>query len=99
MIEHSSGGRGIVYRLSRCAAAILNQAATDDMTRRLDREAIKVRILTLFKDRPLRNAEIRAFTDLDRQQVTALLKELEQDGQVRVEGHGAGARWHLGSGN
>ena len=63
IIEHS----GRVYRLSRRAAAILNQATTYDMTRRLDREAIKVRILTLLRDRPLRNAEIRAFTDLDRQ--------------------------------
>ena len=85
------------YRLSRRAAAILNEGVTYDMTRRLDKEAIKVRILSLLKDRPLRNAEIRAFTDLERQQVTVVLKELEAEGQVRLKGKGAGARWHLTS--
>lgn len=62
---------------------------------RLDREAIKVRILSLLKDQPLRNAEIRAFTDLERQQVTAILKALKFEGQVFLDGRGAGARWHL----
>jgi ATP-dependent DNA helicase RecG len=97
MLEHSGTGRGTTYRLSRRAAAILNEGVTYDMTRRLDKEAIKVRILSLLKDRPLRNAEIRAFTDLERQQVTAVLKELETEGQVRLKGKGAGARWHLTS--
>jgi len=46
-------------------------------------------------DRPLRNAEIRAFTDLERQQVTAILKALKSEGQVFLDGRGAGARWHL----
>lgn len=40
-------------------------------------------------------AEIRAFTDLERQQVTALLKELEKDGLILLDSHGAGARWRL----
>ncbi len=95
MIEHSGGGRGTVYRLSRRAAAILNKGAAYDITRRLDKEAIKVRILTLLKDQSLTNTDIRAFTDLERQQVTALLKELEKDGLITVRGHGAGARWRL----
>lgn len=95
MFEHSGSGRGTIYRLSRQAAAILNQGPAYDMTRRLDKEAIKVRILTLLKGRPLKNAEIRAFTDLGRQQVTALLKELENEGQINLDGRGAGARWHL----
>ncbi len=98
MLEHSGTGRGTIYRLSRRASAILNEGATYDMTRRLDREAIKIRILTLLKDRPLRNAEIRAFTDLERQQVTAILKDLESEGQVSLAGKGAGARWHLAKG-
>lgn len=72
MIEHS----GRVYRLSRRAAAILNQATTYDMTRGLGRGAIKVRILTLLEDRPLRTDEIRAYTDLDRQQTYRILREL-----------------------
>jgi len=95
MLEHSGTGRGTIYRLSRRASAILNESVAYDMTRRLDREAIKVRILSLLKDRPLRNAEIRAFTDLKRQQVTVVLKDLESEGQVFLDGKGAGARWHL----
>ena len=94
VLEHSGTGRGTTYRLSRRAAATLNEGATYDMTRRLDKEAIKVRILSLLKDRPLRNSEIRAFTDLERQQVTAILKELEAEGQVYLKGKGTGARWH-----
>jgi ATP-dependent DNA helicase RecG len=95
MLEHSGSGRGMTYRLSRRASAILNEGVTYDMTRRLDREANKVRILSLLKDRPLRNAEIRAFTDLERQQVTAILKALKFEGLVFLDGRGAGARWHL----
>ena len=45
MLEHSGSGRGMTYRLSRRASAILNEGVAYDMTRRLDREAIKVRIL------------------------------------------------------
>jgi ATP-dependent DNA helicase RecG len=73
----------------------LNKGTAYDLTRRLDKEAIKVRILTLLKDRPLKNAEIREFTDLERQQVTSLLKDLEDEGQIVLDGHGAGARWQL----
>jgi len=53
---------------------------------RLDREAIKVRILSLLKDRPLRNADIRNFTDLGSQQVYRIMKELESYDLVYQEG-------------
>ncbi|MCL5808485.1 MAG: putative DNA binding domain-containing protein [Deltaproteobacteria bacterium] len=95
MLEHSGTGRGAVYRLSRRASAILNEGVAYDMTRRLDREAIKVRILSLLKDRPLRNADIRNFTDLGRQQVYRIMKELESDNLIYQEGHGQTALWHL----
>lgn len=94
VIEHTGSGSGKRYRLSRRAAAILNETTTYDLTRRLDKEAIKVRILTLLKDRPLRNQEVRAFTDLDRQQVTAIMQELEDEGLARLQGFGAGAQWY-----
>ena len=94
MLEHSGTGRGTVYRLSRRSAAILSDGATYDMTRRLDREAIKVRILSLIKERPLRNEDIRKFTDLGRQQVYRILKELESEELVYQQGHGQSALWH-----
>lgn len=95
VVEHSGTGRGTIYRLSRRASAILNESVTYDMTRRLDREAIKVRILSLLKDRPLRNSEIRDFTDLDRQQVYRVMKELERDNLILQIGYGQSAKWHL----
>jgi ATP-dependent DNA helicase RecG len=95
VVEHSGTGRGTIYRLSRRASAILNESVTYDMTRRLDREAIKVRILSLLKDRPLRNSEIRDFTDLDRQQVYRVMKELERDDLILQIGYGQSAKWHL----
>lgn len=94
MLEHSGTGRGTTYRLSRRAAAVLSEGATYDMTRRLDKEAIKVRILSLLKDRPLRNADIRGFTDLGRQQAYRLLKELETEGLIYQVGRGQSALWH-----
>lgn len=95
LLEHSGTGRGTIYRLSRRASAILNEGVAYDMTRRLDLEAIKVRILSLLKDRPLRNSDIRSFTDLGRQQVYRIMKELEADGLLYQEGHGQTALWHL----
>ena len=65
------------------------------MTRRLDKEAVKVRIMTLLKDRPLKNSEIRDFTDLDRQQVYRIMKELDSEGLVIQMGHGQTAQWRL----
>jgi ATP-dependent DNA helicase RecG len=65
------------------------------MTRRLDKEAIKVRILSLLKGRPLRNEDIRKFTDLGRQQVYRILKELEAEELVYQNGHGQSSLWHL----
>jgi len=95
LLEHSGTGRGTLYRLSRRASAILNEGVAYDMTRRLDLEAIKVRILSLLKDRPLRNSDIRSFTDLGRQQVYRIMKELEADDLVYQEGHAQTALWHL----
>jgi hypothetical protein len=39
----------------------------------------------------------RLLKHLGRMQLTAVLKELEAEGQVRLKGKGAGARWHLTS--
>jgi hypothetical protein len=61
----------------------------------VDREGIKVRILSLRKDRPLRNADIRNFTDLGRLQAYRIMKELESDDLVYQEGHGQAALWYL----
>lgn len=42
---------------------------------------------------PLANAAIRRITRLDRQQVNRLIHELAEEGRVRIDGHGRGARY------
>lgn len=95
VIEHSGTGRGTTYHLSRKAAAILDRAVAYDLSKKLDKEAIKVRLLTLLKERPLRNQDVRAFTDLNRAQVTVILQELAEEGKIRLDGRGKGAKWYL----
>lgn len=59
---------------------------------RLDREAIKIRILSILKERDLTNKEIRQMTGLTSKQVQRLIKELKSDGVV-ITGHGAGTKY------
>ena len=44
-------------------------------------------------EEPLANAVVRGMTHLDRQQVNRLIHELVEEGGVRIEGHGRGARY------
>ena len=64
-----------------------------------DWESAKSRILEIMRERagrgepPLANASVREITLLDRQQVNRLIHELADDGHLRIEGHGWGARY------
>ncbi len=62
VVERSGSGRGMAYRLSRRAEAVMNAGTAYDLTMRLDKKAITVRILTRLKDRSLTNQEVRAAT-------------------------------------
>ncbi len=42
---------------------------------------------------PLANAAVRRITKLDRQQINRLIHELANEGHVRIDGHGRGARY------
>jgi ATP-dependent DNA helicase RecG len=70
-----------------------------ERNRRIDWEAAKTRVLSILKRRAekgdpgLQNAEVRQIVHMDRQQVNRLIHELEEEGQVRIEGHGRGARY------
>ena len=44
-------------------------------------------------EEPLANAVVRGMTHLDRQQVNRLIHELVEEGFVRIDGHGRGARY------
>lgn len=94
LIEAIGRGRGRYYTLSKEASAQLKGDMAYERQATLDDEAIKIRILSILKDRPLRNKEIRTMTGLDQKQVQRLMKSLYDEG-VRVVGRGPGANYVL----
>jgi ATP-dependent DNA helicase RecG len=84
-------GRGASYELRRDLADRLRGRATVDSDLPLEKEAVKLRILTLLRARGrLTNAEIRRFSGFSRVQVYNLVKDLESEGKVRFAGKGRG---------
>ncbi len=79
--------------------ARLSGVGTGSAVGQVVRESAKSRILDVLRTRanrgepPLANADVREITLLDRQQVNRLIHELAQDGHLRIEGHGRGARY------
>ncbi|AFZ67204.1 RNA-binding domain-containing protein [Deinococcus peraridilitoris] len=93
-VEHAGYGKGLFYRLSRLAMDQLGDSLRYDRNARLEKEAVKTRVLSLLKERPLTNREVREISDLDREGVKRLMEELREEGLVRVGGRGAGAKWY-----
>lgn len=87
LIEAIGRVRGRYYTLSRFAYAMLKGNMTYERKQSLDKEAMKMRILSVLKDRPLRNQEVRQMTGLSRQQVNTLIHDIEG---VKVVGYGRG---------
>jgi ATP-dependent DNA helicase RecG len=85
-------GRATTYGLPRPLSERLRGRGMTDADRPLEAEGVRLRILDLLKERGrLTNAEIRDFSGYTRQQVLALEKALEHEGQVALHGHGRGA--------
>jgi len=85
-------GRGASYDLKRDLADRLRGQAVVDADLRIDEEAVRLRMLTLLRERGrLTNAEIRRFSGFSRTQVYRLVKQLEAEGEVRFAGKGRGA--------
>lgn len=82
------------YSLTREVYSMLQKGIEYDRDKRLDKEAIKMRILSILKERNLTNAEVRHMTGMDRQQVLRLMRELKADG-VQIKGSGIGAYYCL----
>jgi len=82
------------YSLTRQVYNMLEKGVEYDRDKRLDNESIKIRILSLLKERDLTNKEIRQMTGMDRQQVLRLMKEMETDGVI-IKGIGRGSYYHL----
>lgn len=85
-------GRATTYGLRRPLSERLRGRAVTDADHPLEAEGVRLKILELLKERGrLTNAEIRDFSGYTRQQVLALEKALEREGQIELRGHGRGA--------
>lgn len=93
LLESVGRGKGRYFTLSRSAYELLKGDMQYERRQSLDKEAVKIRILSILKtDRNLTNKEIRQLTGMNRKQVQRLIKELEPDG-VKVVGKGAGTKY------
>lgn len=93
LLESVGRGKGRYFTLSRSAYELLKGDMQYERRQSLDKEAVKIRILSILKtDRSLTNKEIRQLTGMNRKQVQRLIKELEPDG-VKVAGKGAGTKY------
>lgn len=94
LIEAIGRGKGRYYKLTRFAYSYLEDETKYERNLSLDKEAIKIRILSILKQKKLTNKEIRNMTGLDTKQVFRLIKELEDDGVI-IDGRGAGTKYIL----
>ncbi len=85
-------GRAASYDLRRDLAVRLRGRAAADAELALDKEAVKLRVLALLRERgKLTNAEVRRVSGFNRIQVYRMMKELEAEGKIRFSGRGRGA--------
>lgn len=94
LIESGGSIKKKYYSLTREVYSMLERDIEYDRDKRLDRESIKIRILSVLKERDLTNIQIRQMTGMDRQQVLRIMRELKMDG-VKIEGSGRGAYYTL----
>ncbi|WP_407271896.1 RNA-binding domain-containing protein [Radiobacillus sp. PE A8.2] len=93
LLESIGRGKGRYFTLSRTAYELLKGELQYERQQILDKEAVKIRILSILKtDRSLTNKEIRKLTGMNQKQVQRLIKELEPDG-VKIVGKGAGTKY------
>lgn len=87
-------GKGRYYVLSLKTLNSLQEGLKYNRQFDLDDESVKMRILTLLKERDLTNQDIRQMTGWGRKKVWNIIKELESSG-VRVIGSGRGTKYTL----
>lgn len=98
LLERGANGREEHWTLLPEVRAALTRVREPDDRMRSWRE-IKDEVLREMRARavrgeePLANAVVRRMTRLDRQQVNRLIHELVEEGGVRIDGHGRGARY------
>lgn len=82
------------YSLTRDMYSLLEKGVDYDRDKRLDKESIKMRVLSILKERNLKNVDIRQMTGMDRFQVIRLMKEMEQEG-VKLKNKGKHSFYYL----
>lgn len=99
LLEAGGGaGRGRYYRLSRAVYDLLVGTLKYHVDRRLAIENAKARVLAVLAvlaERPLTNADVREITQMGRNQALWLMKTLEKEDLVLLEGQGRASRWKL----
>jgi ATP-dependent DNA helicase RecG len=94
VVKSIGKGRGRFFELTMTAHKMLVEGISYERDKTLDIEAIKVRVLSLLKERPLTNKEISLIGDLTRNQVFKLMSDLRKEEQVKSKGHGKSAKWY-----
>ena len=82
------------YSLTRDIYVLFEKGIDYDRDKRLDKESIKMRILSILKEHNLTNMEIRQMTSMSRYQVIRLMKEIEEEG-VKMENKGKHTIYYL----
>ncbi|SFE75278.1 ATP-dependent DNA helicase RecG [Alteribacillus iranensis] len=93
LLEAVGRGKGRYFTLSRNAYEILKGDLEYERQQSLDKEAVKIRVLSILKTgRSLTNKEVRQLTGMNRKQVHRMIQELKTNG-VQVIGKGAGTKY------
>lgn len=90
LIQSGGVSKGRYYSLRATVYSMLEKDMEYNRDKRLDKESIKMRLLSILKERNLSNMEIRQMTGMERQQVLRLMRELEVNG-VKISGSGRGS--------
>lgn len=94
LLQAGGASKGKYYSLKAKIYSMLEKDMEYNRDKRLDKESIKMRLLSILKERNLNNMEIRQMTGMERQQVLRLMRELEEH-EVKVSGSGRGAYYYL----
>ena len=88
-------GRGRYYVLSNEIHKLMSEDVQYSRREQAEEASLKAQILTLLKEQPLSNQEIRRITGRTAQQVRKLMAEMEING-VTLVGKGRGSKYILG---
>lgn len=91
LLEAIGRGTGRYYTLSLYSSSILKDNMSYERNVTLDIETVKIQVLSILKNKNLRNKDIRQLTGWSRQKVYDLMAELEKEGKVNIKGKGRGA--------